>query len=76
MVKDKIVYKPRELTFKEKRIIVKAKKNLFNNEEGKLTKHDGHWMWYHYCSIEKMEMFVGKGEACSWCGKEQNESRT
>ena len=77
MVKDKIVYKPRELTYKEKRMIVKAKKVLFNeNYEGKLTKHDGYWMWYHYCPVEKMEMFVGKGEACSWCGKEQNESRT
>ena len=28
-------------------------------EEGKLTKHDGHWMWYHYCPVEKMEMFIG-----------------
>ena len=77
MVKSKIVYQPRKLTFKEKRMIVKAHKVLFNeNYEGKLTKHDGHWMWYHYCPVEKMEMFIGKGEACSWCGKEQNESRT
>ena len=37
-------------------------------EEGKLTKHDGHWMWYHLCPVEKTEMFVGKGEECSWCG--------
>ena len=75
MAKDKIVYKPKKLTFKQKRMIVKAQKNLFNNsEEGKLTKHDGHWMWYHYCPVEKMEMFVGKGEECSWCGKEQHES--
>ena len=77
MVKNKIVYKPRELTFKEKRIIVKARKVLLNeNYEGKLTKHDGHWMWYHYCPVEKMEMFVAKGEECSWCGKEENASRS
>ena len=58
MAKNKIVYKPRELTFKQKRMIVKAQKNLFNdNYEGKLSKHDGHWMWYHVCPVEKTEMF-------------------
>ena len=45
-------------------------------EEGKLTKHDGYWMWYHYCPVEKMEMFVGKGEECSWCGGKENASRS
>ena len=42
-------------------------------EEGKLTKHDGYWMWYHYCPVEKMEMFIGKGEECSWCGATENK---
>ena len=42
-------------------------------EECKLTKHDGYWMWYHYCPVEKMEMFIGKGEEGSWCGATENK---
>tara|TARA_Y100001972_G_scaffold79211_1_gene96203 strand:+ start:267 stop:506 length:240 start_codon:yes stop_codon:yes gene_type:complete len=77
MKKNKIVYEPRKLTFKQKRMIVKAQKNLFkSNEEGKLTKHDGHLMWYHLCPVEKMEMFVGKGEECSWCGAIEKKGET
>ena len=39
-------------------------------KEGELIKEDGHWMWYHVCSVEKTDMFIGKGEKCSWCGAE------
>ena len=39
-------------------------------KEGELIKEDGHWMWYHICPVEKTDMFVGKGEECSWCGTE------
>ena len=65
MAKDKIVYKPRQLTFKEKRMIVKAQKNLFRDKEPE--------MWEHYCEEEKTEMAVGKGEPCNWCGKEEED---
>ena len=46
-------------------------------KEGDLIKEDGHWMWYHICPVEKTDMFVGKGEECSWCGKkgEKNERK-
>ena len=57
MAKDKVVYKPRQLTFKEKRMIVKAQNNFFSNKEPE--------MWEHYCEEEKTEMAVGKGEPCS-----------
>ena len=66
MVKNKIVYKPRELTFKEKRMIVKAQKNLFNDDKEPE-------MWEHYCEEEETEMAVGKGEPCNWCGKEEKD---
>jgi len=33
-------------------------------------------MWKHYCEVEQSEMEIGKGEACSWCGEVENESRT
>ena len=66
MVKDKIVYKPRKLTFKEKRMIVKAHKNLFNDDKEPE-------MWEHYCEEEETEMAVGKGEPCNWCGKEEED---
>ena len=65
MAKDKVVYKPRQLTFKEKRMIVKAQNNLFSNKEPE--------MWEHYCEEEKTEMAVGKGEPCNWCGKEEED---
>ena len=26
--------------------------------------------------VEQSEMEIGKGEACSWCGEEEHESRT
>ena len=42
-------------------------------KEGELIKEDGHWMWYHLCPVEKMEMFIGKGEECSWCGATENK---
>ena len=66
MVKDKIVYQPRKLTFKQKRMIVKAHKILFNDDKEPE-------MWEHYCEEEKTEMAVGKGEPCNWCGKEEED---
>jgi len=33
-------------------------------------------MWKHFCEVEGTEMEIGKGEACSWCGEEEYESRT
>jgi len=32
-------------------------------------------MWDHYCTRERSEMSVGKGEPCNWCGltEEENE---
>jgi hypothetical protein len=66
MVKNKIVYEPKKLTFKQKRMIVKAHKILFNdNKEPE--------MWEHYCEEEETEMAVGKGEPCNWCGKEEKD---
>ena len=69
MAKNKIVYKPRKLTFKEKRMIVKAHKILFNDDKEPE-------MWEHYCEEEETEMAVGKGEPCNWCGKEEHESNS
>ena len=66
MVKNKIVYKPRKLTFKEKRMIVKAHKVLFNDDKEPE-------MWEHYCEEEETEMAVGKGEPCNWCGKKEED---
>ena len=66
MAKDKIVYKPKKLTFKQKRMIVKAHKILFNDDKEPE-------MWEHYCEEEKTEMAVGKGEPCNWCGKEEKD---
>ena len=66
MAKDKIVYKPKKLTFKQKRMIVKAHKILFNDDKEPE-------MWEHYCEEEKTEMAVGKGEPCNWCGKEEED---
>ena len=66
MAKDKIVYKPKKLTFKQKRMIVKAQKILFNDDKEPE-------MWEHYCEEEKTEMAVGKGEPCNWCGKEEKD---
>ena len=66
MVKDKIVYQPRKLTFKEKRMIVKAHKILFNDDKEPE-------MWEHYCEEEETEMAVGKGEPCNWCGKKEED---
>ena len=66
MVKNKIVYKPRKLTFKEKRMVVKAHKVLFNDDKEPE-------MWEHYCEEEETEMAVGKGEPCNWCGKEEKD---
>ena len=66
MAKNKIVYEPRKLTFKEKRMIVKAHKILFNDDKEPE-------MWEHYCEEEETEMAVGKGEPCNWCGKEEED---
>ena len=66
MVKNKIVYKPRKLTFKEKRMIVKAHKVLFNDDKEPE-------MWEHYGEEEETEMAVGKGEPCNWCGKKEED---
>ena len=66
MVKNKIVYKPSKLTFKEKRMIVKAHKVLFNDDKEPE-------MWEHYCEEEETEMAVGKGEPCNWCGKKEED---
>ena len=66
MAKGKIVYKPKKLTFKQKRMIVKAHKILFNDDKEPE-------MWEHYCEEEKTEMAVGKGEPCNWCGKEEED---
>ena len=66
MAKDKIVYKPKKLTFKQKRMIVKAHKILFNDDNEPE-------MWEHYCEEEETEMAVGKGEPCNWCGKEEKD---
>jgi hypothetical protein len=66
MVKNKIVYEPKKLTFKQKRMIVKAHKILFNDDKEPE-------MWEHYCEEEETEMAVGKGEPCNWCGKEEED---
>ena len=66
MAKEKIVYKPKKLTFKQKRMIVKAHKILFNDDKEPE-------MWEHYCEEEETEMAVGKGEPCNWCGKEEED---
>jgi hypothetical protein len=66
MVKNKIVYEPKKLTFKQKRMIVKAHKILFNDDKEPE-------MWEHYCEEEETEMAVGKGEPCNWCGKEEKD---
>ena len=66
MVKSKIVYEPKKLTFKQKRMIVKAHKILFNDDKEPE-------MWEHYCEEEKTEMAVGKGEPCNWCGKKEED---
>ena len=66
MVKSKIVYEPKKLTFKQKRMIVKAHKILFNDDKEPE-------MWEHYCEEEKTEMAGGKGEPCNWCGKEEED---
>ena len=66
MAKNKIVYEPKKLTFKQKRMIVKAHKILFNDDKEPE-------MWEHYCEEEKTEMAVGKGEPCNWCGKEEED---
>ena len=66
MAKNKIVYEPKKLTFKQKRMIVKAHKILFNDDKEPE-------MWEHYCEEEKTEMAVGKGEPCNWCGKEEKD---
>ena len=66
MAKDKIVYKPKKLTFKQKRMIVKAHKVLFNDDKEPE-------MWEHYGEEEETEMAVGKGEPCNWCGKEEED---
>jgi len=31
-------------------------------------------MWSHYCTVEKTEMMVGKGEECNWCGQKEGDS--
>jgi len=66
MVKSKIVYEPKKLTFKQKRMIVKAQKVLFSDDKEPE-------MWEHYCEEEETEMAVGKGEPCNWCGKEEED---
>ena len=66
MAKNKIVYEPKKLTFKQKRMIVKAHKILFNDDKEPE-------MWEHYCEEEETEMAVGKGEPCNWCGKEEED---
>ena len=66
MAKNKIVYEPRKLTFKEKRMIVKAHKILFNDDKEPE-------MWKHYCEEEETEMEVGKDEPCNWCGKKEKD---
>jgi DNA-directed RNA polymerase subunit RPC12/RpoP len=33
-------------------------------------------MWKHFCEVERSQMEIGKGEACSWCGEEEYESRS
>ena len=66
MVKSKIVYEPKKLTFKQKRMIVKAHKILFNDDKEPE-------MWEHYCEEEETQMAVGKGEPCNWCGKEEED---
>ena len=66
MVKSKIVYEPKKLTFKQKRMIVKAHKILFNDDKEPE-------MWELYCEEEETEMAVGKGEPCNWCGKKEED---
>ena len=66
MVKNKIVYEPKKLTFKQKRMIVKAHKILFNDDKEPE-------MWEHYCEEEETEMVIVKGEPCNWCGKEEED---
>ena len=31
-------------------------------------------MWKHFCEVDCSDMMIGKGEACNWCGEEENES--
>jgi len=30
-------------------------------------------MWPHFCTMENVDMYVGKGEACNWCGEKEKE---
>ena len=39
-------------------------------------KEDEPEMWKHFCEVECSDMMIGKGEACSWCGEEENASRS
>ena len=39
-------------------------------------KEDEPEMWKHFCEIECSDMMIGKGEACNWCGEEENASRS
>ena len=31
-------------------------------------------MWPHFCTMENVDMYVGKGEECNWCGEKEKES--
>jgi hypothetical protein len=31
-------------------------------------------MWPHFCTMENVKMYVGKGEACNWCGERDMEN--
>tara|TARA_R100000458_G_C8219945_1_gene204635 strand:- start:151 stop:456 length:306 start_codon:yes stop_codon:yes gene_type:complete len=37
-------------------------------------KEDEPEMWKHFCEVECSDMMIGKGEACNWCGEEENAS--
>jgi uncharacterized protein YbaR (Trm112 family) len=39
-------------------------------------KEDEPEMWKHFCEVECSDMMIGKGEACNWCGEEENASRS
>ena len=30
-------------------------------------------MWPHFCTMENVDMYVGKGEVCNWCGEKEDE---
>ena len=67
-----------ETPVEEKIEIEKVEDKTYENErETKVDKkEDEPEMWKHFCEVECSDMMIGKGEACNWCGEEENASRS